>query len=56
MEEVGGQTPFQLLSSEVLNYWCYPGPWQLFGGILEFLRVGREGSEFIQLSTPEGDF
>lgn len=56
MEEVGGQTPFRLLSSEVLNKWLYPGPWGLFGGFLEFLREGREGSEFIQLSIPEGDF
>lgn len=41
MEEVGGQTPFRLLSSEVLNYWFYPGLWGTFGGILEFLRGGR---------------
>ena len=56
MEEVGRQTAFRLLPSEVLSYWFHLGPWEPFGSILEFFIGSRGGTEFTQLPTPKGDF
>lgn len=56
LEEVGRQTTFRPLPSEVLSYWFPLGPWEPSGSILEFFIGSRGGTEVTQLPTAKGEF